>query len=54
MTSIQPIIKSNAESFMLNNLFYMINIKKITAKGGWWEVGDRSKFPLGSGNSIIY
>ena len=28
-TSIQPILKSNSTSYMFNNIFYQMNIKKV-------------------------
>ena len=36
-TSIQPIQKSNSTSFMLNNNFYEMNIKKVGHRGGLGE-----------------
>ena len=38
-TSIQPILKSNSTSFMFNNLFSEINIKKVIHWGGGRENG---------------
>ena len=49
----QPILKSNSTYFMLNNFLYTMNIKKFTTRGQW-EVGEPTKFPLGSVNSSIY
>ena len=41
-TSIQPILKSISTSFMLNNYFCEINIKKVTHGVGasvkWWNL----------------
>ena len=33
-TSIQPILKSNSTSFMFNNIFCEMNIKKVIQWGG--------------------
>ena len=37
-TNIQPILKSNSISFMFNNNFCEINIKKVTIGGRWEKV----------------
>ena len=46
-TSIQPILKSNSTSFMFNNVFCEMNIKKVIhlegARGKW---GNRPNFLL--------
>ena len=51
MTSIQPILKSNSTSFMLNNIFYEMKRKKVIHCGGDW--GEPSKLLLGSVISVF-
>ena len=34
-TSIQPILKLNSMSFMFNNIFCEMNIKKLSTGGAW-------------------
>ena len=38
-TSIQPILKSNSTSFMFNNIFCEMNIKKVIHWGAWGNGG---------------
>ena len=38
-TCIQPILKSNYTSFMFNNNFCEMNIKKVTHRGAWGKGG---------------
>ena len=38
-TSVKPILKSNSTSFMFNNNFCEMNIKKVTFVGGAWGKG---------------
>ena len=45
-TSIQPILKSNSTSFMFNNIFCEITIKKLSTGGGLGERGNRPNFFL--------
>ena len=48
-TGMQPILKLNFKSLMVNIFFLGLILKNI---GG--EVGEPSKFPLRSGNTSIY
>ena len=48
-TSIQPILNSNSTSFMFNNIFCEMTIKKVSAGGegqGQGEWGNRPNFFL--------
>ena len=45
-TGIQPILKLNSTSFMFNNIFCEINIKKVIHWGGLWEWGNHPNFFL--------
>ena len=39
-TSIQPILKLNSTSFMSNNIYGQMNIKKVIHWGGLWKWGN--------------
>ena len=45
-TTIQPILKLNSTSFMFNNNFCEMNIKKVTHGGAWGKGGNRPNFLL--------
>ena len=38
-TSVQPILQSNSTSFMFNNIFCKMNIKKLSTGGGGGGAG---------------
>ena len=45
-TCIQPILKSNYTSFLFNNIFGEMNIKKVIDWGVWGKWGNRPNFLL--------
>ena len=44
--SIQPILKSNSTSFIVNSIFCEIKGKKVIHLGAWGECGNRRNFFL--------
>ena len=53
-TSIQPILKSNSTSFIFNNIFCEINIKKYIHWGGAWGNGGTFLISSWKSNYSIY